>query len=105
MTNITRKLATTAGVLLLASALGCASTAATLYAVASIYRHDRFASGGYDLGLFDQTLWGYSRLELVPNSNRWACGAELFTMAPAATLPRSNFVTTTPPINRPDRDG
>jgi uncharacterized membrane protein len=48
--------------------VGCASTAATFYAVVSIYRHDRFASGGYDLGLFDQTIWGYSRLELVRNT-------------------------------------
>jgi len=48
--------------------LGCASAAAAFYAFVSIYRHDRFESGGYDLGIFDQTIWGYSRLELVRNT-------------------------------------
>ncbi len=48
--------------------VACASTAAAFYAWASIYRHDRFASGAYDLGIFDQTIWGYSRLEIVRNT-------------------------------------
>ena len=48
--------------------VGCASTAAAFYAFVSIYRHDRFASDAYDLGIFDQTIWGYSRFEIVHNT-------------------------------------
>lgn len=48
--------------------VGCASTAAVFYAFVSIYRHDRFASDAYDLGIFDQTIWGYSRFEVVRNT-------------------------------------
>lgn len=48
--------------------VGCASTAAAFYAFVSIYRHDRFASDAYDLGIFDQTIWGYSRFEFVRNT-------------------------------------
>ncbi|HET7554374.1 MAG TPA: DUF2079 domain-containing protein [Gaiellaceae bacterium] len=48
--------------------VGCASTAAAFYAFVSIYRHDRFATGGYDLGIFDQTIWGYSRFAIVRNT-------------------------------------
>jgi uncharacterized membrane protein len=47
---------------------GCASAAAVFYATVSILRHDRFDSGAYDLGIFDQTIWGYSRFELVGNT-------------------------------------
>lgn len=32
------------------------------YAAASIFRHERFASNAYDLAIFDQTVWGWSRL-------------------------------------------
>ncbi len=32
-----------------------------LYSLLSILRHDHFQSGGFDLGLFDQTVWQYSR--------------------------------------------
>jgi uncharacterized membrane protein len=45
-----------------------ASVAAVFYAWVSIYRHDRFASNAYDLGIFDQTIWGYSRLEIARNT-------------------------------------
>jgi uncharacterized membrane protein len=48
--------------------VACAAAAAVFYASVSIYRHDRFASDGYDLGIFDQTIWGYSRLEIVRNT-------------------------------------
>lgn len=48
--------------------LTCAAGAAVFYSAISIFRHDRFASAGYDLGIFDQTIWGYSRLEIVPNT-------------------------------------
>jgi uncharacterized membrane protein len=46
----------------------CAIAAAVFYAAVAIHRHDRFASDGYDLGIFDQTIWGYSRLEIVRNT-------------------------------------
>src|SRR5256885_1262386 len=45
-----------------------AAVAAGFYSAISIFRHDRFASGGYDLGIFDQTIWGYSRFEIVRNT-------------------------------------
>lgn len=32
-----------------------------LYATLSIVRHNHFQSGGFDLGLYDQTVWQYSR--------------------------------------------
>jgi uncharacterized membrane protein len=45
-----------------------AGAAAAFYGTASIVRNDRFSSGAYDLGIFDQTIWGYSRLEIVHNT-------------------------------------
>ena len=48
--------------------MGCACAAALFYSVVSIYRHDRFASDAYDLGIFDQTIWGYSHFEIVRNT-------------------------------------
>ena len=45
-----------------------AAGAAAFYSTISIIRHDRFSSGGYDLGIFDQTIWGYSRFEIVGNT-------------------------------------
>jgi uncharacterized membrane protein len=48
--------------------LTTAAAAAVFYSAISIYRHDRFASDGYDLGIFDQTIWGYSRFEIVRNT-------------------------------------
>lgn len=32
-----------------------------LYSTLSILRHNHFQSGGFDLGIFDQTIWQYSR--------------------------------------------
>lgn len=32
-----------------------------LYATLSLIRHNHFQSGGFDLGLYDQTVWQYSR--------------------------------------------
>lgn len=32
-----------------------------LYSTLSILRHNHFQSGGFDLGIFDQTVWQYSR--------------------------------------------
>jgi hypothetical protein len=45
-----------------------AGFAALFFSAISVYRHDRFASGGYDLGIFDQTIWGYSRFQIMPNT-------------------------------------
>ena len=45
-----------------------AGAAALFYGAVSIFRHDRFGSSGYDLGIFDQTIWGYSRFEFVRNT-------------------------------------
>lgn len=47
---------------------GLAALSAVGLAAASIFRHDHFGSNAYDLGLFDQTIWGYSTLELIPNT-------------------------------------
>ena len=49
-------------------AVALATTAAVLLAAASLFRHARFGSNAYDLGLFDQTIWGYSRFDVVPNT-------------------------------------
>jgi uncharacterized membrane protein len=45
-----------------------ASLAAVLLAVASVFKHHRFGSHGYDLGIFDQTIWGYSHFEITTNT-------------------------------------
>ena len=42
--------------------------AAVAYASISIYRHDAFASNAFDLGVQDQTVWGYSQLQMIPNT-------------------------------------
>jgi uncharacterized membrane protein len=47
---------------------GTAGAAAAFFAAIAIYRHDRFATGGYDLGIFDQTIWGYSRFHIIRNT-------------------------------------
>jgi uncharacterized membrane protein len=51
---------------LAAAALTAAGS--VLLAAVSIFRHDRFGSNAYDLGIFDQTIWGYSRFEMLPNT-------------------------------------
>jgi uncharacterized membrane protein len=48
--------------------LGLALVAAITYAAVSIYRHDHFASSAFDLGVQDQTVWGYSQLQMIPNT-------------------------------------
>src|SRR2546423_14597512 len=48
--------------------LGLALVAAVAYAAISIDRHDHFASNAFDLGVQDQTVWGYSRLQMIPNT-------------------------------------
>lgn len=49
-------------------ASGLAATAAAGLAWASIFRHQHLGSNAYDLGIFDQTIWGYSRFEMLPNT-------------------------------------
>src|SRR5438445_7832303 len=48
--------------------VGLALIAALTYAAISIYRHDHFASNAFDLGVQDQTVWGYSQLQMIPNT-------------------------------------
>jgi uncharacterized membrane protein len=48
--------------------IALALLAACGYAAASIYRHNVFASNAFDLGVQDQTVWGYSRLQMIPNT-------------------------------------
>lgn len=40
------------------------------FAVPGLARHAQFLSGGYDLGIFDQTVWQYSRLQAPENTVR-----------------------------------
>lgn len=44
------------------------TVAAIAYAAISIARHATFRSTGFDLGIFDQVLWHYSRLEAPASS-------------------------------------
>jgi uncharacterized membrane protein len=48
--------------------VGLALLAAVAYAAVSIYRHDHFGSNAFDLGVQDQTVWGYSQLQMIPNT-------------------------------------
>ena len=50
------------------AATGLTVAAAAIYAWISLFRHDRFGSNAFDLGIQDQTVWGYSRLEVIPNT-------------------------------------
>lgn len=43
------------------------------YSAFSLVRHGHFESGGYDLGLFDQAIWHYSRFE-APVSTIYLAG-------------------------------
>jgi uncharacterized membrane protein len=49
----------------LALPVGLALAGAIGLAVAAVFRHDRFGSNAYDLGLYDQSVWGFSRLDLL----------------------------------------
>ena len=42
--------------------------AAAAYSAISIYRFDHFGANGFDLGIQDQAVWGYSRLQIIPNT-------------------------------------
>ena len=64
-----------------AVALTLVVVATVAYAAASIFRHERFGSNAYDLGLYDQIVWGYSRFDVaVPH-----------TISGAATLIGGHF--------------
>ncbi len=45
-----------------------AALAAAGYAWAALHRYERFGANAYDLGIFDQTVWGYSRFDWIPNT-------------------------------------
>lgn len=45
-----------------------ALVAAVAYGTISVYRHDHFGSNAFDLGVQDQTVWGYSQLQMIPNT-------------------------------------
>jgi uncharacterized membrane protein len=49
-------------------AVALTALASVGYATAAIYRHDHFGSNAYDLGIFDQIVWSYSRLEWMENT-------------------------------------
>jgi uncharacterized membrane protein len=50
-------------------AIGMAVLAACGFALASIFRHDHFGSNAYDLGIYDQALWGVSHFDFtIPNT-------------------------------------
>ncbi len=40
------------------------------FSVASVMRHNSFSSTAYDLGIFDQTVWGYSHGQMLLNTVR-----------------------------------
>lgn len=46
-------------------AIALTAAAAVGYTAASVFRHERFSSNAYDLGIFDQSMWAFSRLELT----------------------------------------
>src|SRR5260370_32418053 len=38
------------------------------FSAISLFRYVHFGANGFDLGIQDQTVWGYSRLEIIPNT-------------------------------------
>jgi uncharacterized membrane protein len=42
--------------------------AAAAYAAVSMYRFNHFGANGFDLGIQDQTVWGYGQLQVIPNT-------------------------------------
>jgi len=41
---------------------------AAAFTAISLYRYAHFGANGFDLGIQDQTVWGYSRLEMIRNT-------------------------------------
>ena len=54
----------------LANAAAAAMTIAGAagFSAISLFRYVHFGANGFDLGIQDQTVWGYSRLEIIPNT-------------------------------------
>jgi len=54
----------------LANAMAAAMTIAGAagFSAISLFRYVHFGANGFDLGIQDQTVWGYSRLEMLPNT-------------------------------------
>src|SRR5256885_7875857 len=42
--------------------------AAAGFSAISLFRYVHFGANGFDLGIQDQTVWGYSRLEVIANT-------------------------------------
>src|SRR5204862_254103 len=42
--------------------------AAAGFSAISLFRYVHFGANGFDLGIQDQTVWGYSRLEMIANT-------------------------------------
>lgn len=55
-----------------------------LYSLLSLLRHDRFQSGGFDLGVYDQAVWQYSQLIFPYNTikERFVLGDHLTLTLP-----------------------
>src|SRR3954454_16925356 len=49
------------------SGVAVAAVGAVALAALAILRHDRYGSGGFDLGIFDQQVWSYAHFRLGPN--------------------------------------
>jgi uncharacterized membrane protein len=49
-------------------AVALAGTGAAVLAALAILRHDRYRTGGFDLGIFDQQVWLYSHFHVGPNT-------------------------------------
>ncbi|MBI3559955.1 DUF2079 domain-containing protein, partial [Candidatus Gottesmanbacteria bacterium] len=55
-----------------------------LYSTLSIIRHNHFQSGGFDLGVYDQAVWQYSRFQWPYNTikDRFILGDHLTLTLP-----------------------
>src|SRR5207237_286448 len=51
-----------------AGAIVMTVAAAAGFSAISLFRYVHCAANGFDLGIQDQTVWGYSRLEMIPNT-------------------------------------
>src|SRR4029077_10303888 len=51
-----------------AGAVAMVVAGAAGFSAISLFRYVPFGANGFDLGIQDQTVWGYSRLEMIPNT-------------------------------------
>jgi uncharacterized membrane protein len=63
-----RRLGVRGSSLVLLAPVALATAAAVGLALASVFRHDRFGSNAYDLGIYDQSVWGFSRFDLAADN-------------------------------------